>query len=316
MKIKKITTTIETIPLKTPFITALRRVDNVEFVRVRIELQSGNLSFGEAPATKAITGEDLDLILNSIDSYKARLIGLSPQEAIAKLDSFKIGSSTRAALDMALFNILNPLNNKTDKKTAITISLGDVSKMLADANIAYTSQNDILKLKFNDNINHAIEVTKKIKEQNPDASLLIDANQAWSYKDSITYIDAIKDVGIELIEQPVRKDELESLKKITEYSDIPIVADESCFTFEDVKVVVENKIADIINIKLMKCGGITKAMEILEYCRAKKVPVMMGSMLEGPTSIAYASSLVDAYKDVVKYVDLDSPLLYKENFKK
>ncbi|QFR50042.1 dipeptide epimerase [Sulfurimonas lithotrophica] len=316
MKIKKITTTIETIPLKTPFITALRRVDNVEFVRVRIELQSGNLSFGEAPATKAITGEDLDLILNSIDSYKARLIGLSPQEAIAKLDSFKIGSSARAALDMALFNILNPLNNKTDKKTAITISLGDVSKMLADANIAYTSQNDILKLKFNDNINHAIEVTKKIKEQNPDASLLIDANQAWSYKDSITYIDAIKDVGIELIEQPVKKDELESLKKITEYSDIPIVADESCFTFEDVKVVVENKIADIINIKLMKCGGITKAMEILEYCRAKKVPVMMGSMLEGPTSIAYASSLVDAYKDVVKYVDLDSPLLYKENFKK
>ena len=316
MKIKKITTTIETIPLKTPFVTALRRVDNVEFVRVRIELQSGNVSFGEAPATKAITGEDLDLILKSIDSYKASLIGLSPQEAIAKLDSFKIGSSARAALDMALYNLLNPLNNKTNKKTAITISLGDVSKMLADANIAYTSQNDILKLKFNDNINHAIEVTKKIKEQNPDASLLIDANQAWSYKDSITYIDAIKDVGIELIEQPVKKDELESLKKITEYSDIPIVADESCFTFEDVKVVVENKIADIINIKLMKCGGITKAIEILEYCRAKKVPVMMGSMLEGPTSIAYASSLVDAYKDVVKYVDLDSPLLYKENFKK
>ncbi|MCW8839276.1 MAG: dipeptide epimerase [Thiovulaceae bacterium] len=310
MKIKKITTTIEKIPLKTPFITALRRVDNVEFVRVRVELQSGNVSFGEAPATKAITGEDLDLILNSIDSYKASLIGLSPQEAIAKLDTFKIGSSSRAALDMALFNILNPLNKKTDKKTAITISLGDESKMLSDANIAYTSQNDILKLKFNDNIKHAIEVTKKIKEQNPDASLLIDANQAWTYKDSIAYIDAIKDVGIDLIEQPVKKDELEALKKITEYSSIPIVADESCFTLEEVKTVIENKMADIINIKLMKCGGITKAIEILEYCRLKNVPVMMGSMLEGPTSIAYASSLVDEYADVVKYVDLDSPLLY------
>ncbi|MCW9026309.1 MAG: dipeptide epimerase, partial [Thiovulaceae bacterium] len=261
MKIKNITTTIEKIPLKTPFITALRRVDNVEFVRVKIQLHSGNISFGEAPATKAITGEDLDLILNSIDSYKASLIGLSPQEAIAKLDTFKIGSSSRAALDMALFNILNPLNKKTDKKTAITISLGDESKMLSDANIAYTSQNDILKLKFNDNIKHAIEVTKKIKEQNPDASLLIDSNQAWTYKDSIAYIDAIKDVGIELIEQPVKKAELEALKKITEYSSIPIVADESCFTLEEVKTVVENKMADIINIKLMKCGGITKAIE-------------------------------------------------------
>lgn len=211
---------------------------------------------------------------------------------------------------MAFYNALNPMKNKTDKQTAITISLGDEEKMLIDSNIAYTNQNIVLKLKFGNDIAHAIEVTKKVKKQNPDAQILVDANQAWSYEDSIKYIDSVQGVKIELIEQPVKKDDLESLKKISEYSEIPIVADESCFTIDEVKNIVENKVADIINIKLMKCGGVTKAMEILEYCKAKNIPVMMGSMLEGPTSIGYASSLVDSYKDIVKYVDLDSPLLY------
>jgi len=310
MRVKNISTSIEKIALKTPFITALRRVENVEFVRVKLECINGDISFGEAPATKAITGEDLQSIMNSINLHKSKFIGLDMYESLELLHTLDIGSSAKASLDMALYNLINPMKNKTDKKTAITISLGDVDKMLLDANIAATNQNNILKLKFSDDIKHAIEVTKKIKSQNMDSKILVDANQAWSYEDTIVYIDAIKDIEIELIEQPVKKDELQELKKISEYSHVPIVADESCFNIDEVKHVVENDIADVINIKLMKCGGVTKAIEILEYCKSKKVPVMMGSMLEGPTSIGYASSLVDTYKDVVKYVDLDSPLLY------
>ena len=62
----------------------------------------------------------------------------------------------------------------------------------------------------------------------------------------------------------------------------------------------------------MKCGGVSKAIEILEYARAQKVPCMLGSMLEGPYSINMALNLAFAYRDVIKYIDLDSPLLYKE----
>ncbi|WP_373069936.1 dipeptide epimerase [Sulfurimonas sp.] len=310
MIIKNITTSVEKIPLKTPFITSLRRVENVEFVRVKIECENGSISFGEAPATKAITGEDLISIESSINKHKSKFIGLQVHECFEELHSLDIGSSAKASLDMAFYNFINPMKNQTDKQSAITISLGEVSKMLVDANIACTNQNNILKLKFGSDIEHAIDVTKKIRNQNPEAKLLIDANQAWDYNQSVKYIEAIKDLEIELIEQPVKKDELDDLKNITNYSDIKIVADESCFTIDEVKEIIQNKRADIINIKLMKCGGVTKAIEILECCKSKNVPVMMGSMLEGPTSIEYASSLADTYKDVVKYVDLDSPLLY------
>jgi L-alanine-DL-glutamate epimerase-like enolase superfamily enzyme len=311
MKVKNISTTLESIELKTPFVTSLRRVERVEFVRVKVETTSGVISLGEAPATKAITGEDIFSIEKSIKDNREKFTGLKVYECFEVLHSLDMGSSAKAALDMAFYNLINPMEVQSDKKTAITISLSETQKMLADANIAYTNGNTILKLKFGSDIEHAIDVSKKIKLQNPDAQLLVDANQAWNYEDSIKYIDALKDLDIELIEQPVPKDDLESLKKISEFSNIPIVADESCFNIDEVKNIVENKIADIINIKLMKCGGITKAIEILEYCASKKIPVMMGSMLEGPTSIKYASALAQTYKDVVKYVDLDSPLLYK-----
>ena len=71
----------------------------------------------------------------------------------------------------------------------------------------------------------------------------------------------------------------------------------------------------MINIKLMKCGGVSKAVEILEYAREHNVTCMLGSMLEGPYSINAALYLAFNYRDVIKYVDLDSPLLYKESSK-
>jgi len=93
---------------------------------------------------------------------------------------------------------------------------------------------------------------------------------------------------------------------------VPILADEAVFTFEDARKVVAMDAADMINIKLMKCGGVTKAMEILEYARKKGITCMLGSMIEGPYSINITLYLAFAYRDVVKFIDLDSPLLYEE----
>jgi len=82
MKIVNIEITHEEIPLKKPFITALRHVDNVEFVRVKVQCDSGLFAYGEAPATKAITGEDLDDIQNSLELIKPRLLLKSIDEAL------------------------------------------------------------------------------------------------------------------------------------------------------------------------------------------------------------------------------------------
>lgn len=313
MIIKYITTQIIKIALKTPFITALRKVENVEFVRVCIECEDYKISYGEAPATKAITGEDLDSIVKAIEENKKLFLKQSPQISLEILDKLKIGSSAKASLNMALYNLINPMKfeKNSNIKTAITISLNEKQKMHDDAFLAKKSGLNILKLKLGDDILHAIDVSKDIKKSIPDIKILIDANQAWGVQKTKEFIDAMKNVDIELLEQPVIASDMFGLREITQYSHIPIVADETCFTLNDVKKILKSKSADIINIKLMKCGGITYAIEILNYCKKEKIPVMFGSMLEGPISINYAYWLVSKYVDVVKYIDLDSPLLYK-----
>jgi len=323
MKIKSIQTSREKIPLRTPFVTALRRVENVEFVRVKLTCKSGAFAYGEAPATKAITGEDLGSIAISIAAVKKDLLGLELFEALRVLHVSDMGSSAKAALDMAIISLLAQQNQQTllqyfgakdfsSIKTDVTISLNDADTMLQDAKKAYKNGFDILKVKLGSDINHAVNVTKKIATKLPQAQLLIDANQAWNLESSLYYIEAVQGLHVSLIEQPVIADDLESLKIISQASKIPILADEAVFTLEDVKNVYENGCADMINIKLMKCGGLSKAQEILEYAREKNIGCMLGSMLEGPTSICAAYALGFAYRDVIKYVDLDSPLLYKE----
>lgn len=324
MTIQKIETKVEYIPLKTPFVTALRRVETIEFVRVFVRCSDTKLGIGEAPATLAITGEDIEKILDSIALMSDSFIGLSPKEALLVLHKFVIGSSAKAALDMAFISLLAQEEEKTlakyhnivdfrPIKTDITISLGTTPKMLHDTKIAFENSMDILKIKLGPDIFHAIEITQLLYKQFPQATLLIDANQAWSKEETFLYLEAIDASKITLIEQPVIASNLEALKEITDKTSISILADEAAFTLEDVKRVVESKSANMINIKLMKCGGVSKAMEILEYAREQGVKCMLGSMLEGPYSINAALYLAFAYRDVIAFVDLDSPLLYAQS---
>ena len=326
MRITAITLEIEKIPLRTPFITALRRVDDVENVRIAIHTDTPNIGYGAAPATRAITGEDLKTITQTIKKVIApKLVGEDfdlPKVLELLHACCKSNSSAKAAVDMALYDLAAVSQERSlveflggsakTLETAVTISLKSPQEMADDAREAFGRGFTILKVKVGgrDALDRArIEA---VRGAVPEARVLIDANQAWSVDESLAIIKAIAPLNIELIEQPVDGRDLEGLKRITQQSTIAILADEAVFTLEDAKKVVEGNAADLINIKLMKCGGISKAIGIIEYCRQKGVKCMMGSMLEGPTSIALTAQLVMAYADAFSHIDLDSPLLYKK----
>jgi L-alanine-DL-glutamate epimerase-like enolase superfamily enzyme len=204
MKIANISTEVKEIALKTPFITALRRVDTVEFVRVTVTCDDGSVAYGEAPSTRAVTGEDIYSILSGIAFIEEELIDLTPVDAIKTLHLAEMGSSAKAALDMALFSLIPDAKEKQNLtlETDITISLKDADEMIADATQAIANGMKILKVKFGLDIKHAIAVTNRLSEL--DAKLIIDANQAWTLDDTMEYIDATLDAKLELIEQPVK----------------------------------------------------------------------------------------------------------------
>ncbi|MHC3995231.1 dipeptide epimerase [Thiomicrolovo sp. ZZH C-3] len=313
------------LPLATPFVTALRRVDDVVFVILELQTDSGHTAYGSAPATKAITGETLESIEEALQHHiLPRLFG-RPFEFETLLQtvaaSLPGNSSAKAAADMALYSLAAqcdglPLyrylgaNEAAPVTTAVTVSLGTPEMMREKAAELFRNGYDILKVKVGGGDGLDALRIREIAAVLPDAQLLVDANQAWNLQESLAFIDACADLPLALIEQPVPAPDLEALRQITAHSPFPILADEAVFDAEDARRVLDAGAADLINIKLMKCSGLSGALAILDVCRAYDIRCMLGSMLEGPVSITAALHLAVAHPDRFAWIDLDSPLLY------
>ena len=119
-------------------------------------------------------------------------------------------------------------------------------------------------------------------------------------------IAKLDEYGLELVEQPVPADDLDGLAQVTRASCVPIMADESCFTAKDALKLVRGRCVDMVNIKLMKCGGLREAQKINAICEAAGVTCMLGCMAEETNiGITAAASLGAALKNITR-ADLDA----------
>jgi len=315
-----------TAELKKPFVTNIRRVEAIEDVLLTLITDDGTVGYGEAPPTVAITGEDIadiertitERIFPAIKDIELKEDSSDIFEALHK--SIDKHTSAKACVDMTIYDILaksakKPLyeylgGRAKTIKTNLTISLGDVETMVRDSIAAYNDGFEILKVKVGANAEDAVAAVKQIREALPYAVIRVDANQAWDAKTALQIIERIKHCGIELVEQPVKADDLAGLKEITAHSSIPILADESVFSHDDAVRVLEGKMAHYINIKLMKTGGIYEATKIAEFARSHGAKVMMGSMLESVVSISAGVHFALAH-ECIEFFDLDGIHLAK-----
>lgn len=140
-----------------------------------------------------------------------------------------------------------------------------------------------------------------------DAVFRIDANCAWNANQTIKYASILKELNVEFIEQPLKADDIEGMKKVKSKSVLPVIADESCQREEDVLLCSE--LFHGINIKLMKCGGITPALRMIEMAREHDLLLMAGCMTESTVGI---SGLVQI-SPLLDYLDADGALLLSED---
>ena len=147
------------------------------------------------------------------------------------------------------------------------------------------------------------------------ALLRLDANQGWTAKQAVFAMHALEDAGVllELLEQPVKAADIEGLKYVTERVHTPVMADESVFGPREVIELIRMRAADIVNIKLMKTGGISNAVKIADICGLYGVDCMIGCMLESSIGVAAAVHLAVAKSDVISKVDLDGPSLCRHD---
>jgi len=135
----------------------------------------------------------------------------------------------------------------------------------------------------------------------------IDANEGWNYDEARRLLPELQQLNVTMVEQPLLREQYEEMKALKQVSPLPLYADESCRTEDEVK-----KCADSfhgINIKLTKCGGITPAMRMIKEARALGLRVMMGSMNESTIGTAAVANMLPLLDEA----DADGPLLMKED---
>lgn len=330
MKITDIKLGILSVPLRVPFKTALRTVNSVEDVIVEIHTDTGAVGYGEAPPTGAITGDTTGAIVGAIKDHIAKtLIGRDVDDfedlCIALQQCVVKNSSAKAAADMALWDLYGQLYRIPVYKlmggarksivTDITISVNEPDEMVRDAEDAIKRGYDCLKVKVGKEPEKDIARLSAIRSVVPkETCIRIDANQGWSPKEAVRILNGMQERGldIEFVEQPVKAHDFEGLKYVTERSYVPVLADESVFSAEDALKIMQMRAADLVNIKLMKCGGLYNALKIASAAEVYGVECMIGCMLEAKISVNAAVHLACA-KQIITKIDLDGPVLCRED---
>lgn len=331
MKITDIQFGMLRVPLKTPFKTALRTVKSIEDIVIMVNTDTGNVGYGEAPATAVITGDTHGSIIDAIRHYIApRLMG----QDVADLNhltqliqgAMEKNSSAKAAVEIAIYDLWGQLYGAPLYKllgggdpaitTDITISVDYIDKMVADSIDAVDRGFESLKIKVGKDIGVDIERVRAIYAAVENRALLrLDANQGWTAKEAVFALNTLEDAGVrlELVEQPVKARDLAGMRYVTERVHTPIMADESVFGPMEVIELIRMRAADIINIKLMKTGGISNAIRIADIAGMFGVECMIGCMLETSISVAAAVHVAVAHANVITKVDLDGPSLCQYN---
>ncbi len=330
MKIKEIQVGQISVPLKKSFKTALRTVDKIEDIVVKITTDTGHVGYGEAAPTAVITGDTKGSIRCAIEDYIApQIIGLeieNIEEIMNRIDNSLLkNTSAKAAVDMAIYDLFGQFHKSPLYKilggyrkeiiSDLTISVNSPEEMAQDSIQAVKRGYKTLKIKVGLDSQMDIKRIQAIRDAiGYNIDLRLDANQGWTPKEAVILLRKMEDKGfnIELVEQPVLANDLEGLKYVTENVSIPILADESVFSPADAVKIIQNRAADLINIKLAKTGGIHNALKICSIAEIYGVECMIGCMLESKLSVSAAVHLAAAKKIITK-IDLDGPGLCKED---
>ncbi|PGS51613.1 dipeptide epimerase [Bacillus sp. AFS041924] len=325
MIIQSIQVQTEVFPLKKPFKTALRTATEIENVFVYVQLEDGIVGVGAAAPTLAITGESKESIEMILKSVLAPLLVGRDIRNINEISLLIEGScvantSAKAAMEIALYDALcqylnlplyQYLGGRTNPlKNDMTVSVGTVDEMCRDASQNIKDGFSTLKIKVGKDWEKDVQRIMAIREKvGNDVAIRVDANQGWTPRQAVSIIQELEQLNanLELIEQPVQAGNIEGLKFVKQNVKTPIMADESLFSPEDAVRLIKEDAVDLLNIKLMKTGGIRRAMQIADIAERANIPCMIGSMMETSVSVIAAAHIATAHPNIQK-IDLDAPL--------
>ncbi|MEM3058717.1 MAG: dipeptide epimerase [Methanomassiliicoccales archaeon] len=295
--------------------------DVINFI---ILLKSGELTGIGVAVPNLVTGETDDSVLYAIQTICSEVRGLDAEklEEIHNLMNEVIPRSPAVAcgFDLALYDLVAKSEgkevcdilgrNKMKIETSYTLGIAPLRETIEKARIAVGHGFHILKVKVGLNVEEDIRRIAALREVfGRQVVMRIDANQGYSFEEADKFLQAVEPFDIEFVEQPVKAVELRALEKLASRSSIPIMADESAKSLQDVEKIVAENLASMVNIKLVKFGGVFQSRLVDELCCDHGLKTQVGCMSECQASIAGGLHFSLSGRSV-EYADLDSHFFF------
>lgn len=286
------------IPFAVDFDVASGGVPTADHVLVKLETTTGITGIGEASPMPFFTGETQETVLSVIDEYlEPALVGIDPtnfnavHEAMAELDGNPLA---KTSIDIACHDatgkslgvpVSTLLGGRVRDRIEVGQSIGikEIDSAVADAERYVDDWGfNSIKIKVGGEPDEDLERVKAIMDAVGDrASIRLDGNEGYTTDIAVKQFETIEQYGdVLLVEQPVPRDDISGMREVTRELSTPVLADESVFSAHDALRIVRDRAADIINIKIMKSGGLHPANHIASVARAADFPLAIGSMVE------------------------------------
>ena len=313
--------------LLVPYAIAYEEISKATNFILKIETDSKLVGYGCAAPDITVTHESAEDVERAIQQIIIpNLIGKSPfmnsliLDEIGSLLTYK--SSALAMVDMALLDIKAkkmevPLYQflggyRHEIATSITVGILPLEETLRVADDYVKQGFFILKIKGGMSVEEDVEKMMKIRKRFPYVKLRFDGNQGYSVQETIDFDSAVKELKIEILEQPTKPGFDEHLGQVKHVLEMPIMADESLKTVKDAFRLAKNKRIDMVNIKLMKVGGIREGMHVNAVAKAAHLETMIGCLDE--CSLGISAGLHFALsRPNIRYADLDGHLEFKND---
>jgi L-Ala-D/L-Glu epimerase len=304
---------ILTLRTKHPFTIARGGSSEWRVVWVRLIDDDGTEGWGEA-APSRFYGESADSVVSALKGFAPLLEAADPwQIETIEQDlerALRFNAAAKVAVSAALHDLAGKrlgvplyklwgLDPARAPRSTFTIGIGDTAELRRK--VADAAEYPALKVKLG--TNRDAEIIRTVREAAPSATLRVDANAAWTPRQTLQMMDVLLECGVEFVEQPLPPHDVAGLRFVRERAPLPIIADESCLTNADIPKLVGA--VDGINIKLAKCASLREALRMIGTARAHGLRVMMGCMVESSLGIAAASHLAP----LLDYADLDGAAL-------
>lgn len=309
--------------LKDPYTIAYETIESTTNIFLRLETDKTTAGFGCAAPDLPITGETPESVLQAIANVIIPSIkGSDPLRRAMLIERLapllKSQPSALAAVDMALHDILGKVSGlplwkllggfRDRIRTSVTIGILSEQETVIRAQEFVAQGFKSLKLKGGIDIDTDIVRVLKVREAvGPETELRFDANQGFTVEQALKFVQKTRAARLELIEQPTPKGQPDLLGRVTSSVPLPVMADESLMTLRDAFRLARRDLVDMVNVKLMKVGGISVALQINSVARSAGFEVMVGCMDEAALSIAAGLHFALALPNVV-YADLDGHL--------